>query len=357
MTTRPILPQAPRNDMRNAVVVFCQAPADIKYALGLYEREGGRSFFYFYVVTVEGMAKFLDSLKLKNASVHFLGNPPFSPSLKHLWNNLAIIRWLRSLRSRHLAQFSNARVYYFSNDQDWVTASFVAYLSRRNTVIHISHYPYRCVRVSVNLKERLVMLVYRWLTGACMEWRRVEGADGLSMIHFFRQDRHGIETQAADRNLSGILERFQYELAIPPENAFLVFDGPDEDNLIENFERRLREIIDTLAGSGSRILVKPHPRVPCSRPLSEDSRLEILPAYVPGEFLPLHRFKAVLGIASSALGEAGVQRAGHGVYSFVRLLEWRNPADCDYCEALVRKYARDQITFPGSLDELAALTR
>ena len=348
---------APRVEPRSPVVVFCQAPADIKHALGLYERDGGRSFFYFYVVTVEGMAQFLRSLKLENASVEFLGQRPHSPTLRHIRTNVAVANWLRAQRGKHFAQFANARVYYFANDRDWVTASFVAYLSRRNNVTHISHYPYVCTRTRTNLKERLVIQVYRWITGASMEWCRIEGADNLSMVLFFRHDRHGIETQPADRELSGVLRKYRYEPAVPAENAVLFFDGPDEDDAIQNYDDRLRGIIDVLVRLDLRILVKPHPRVPCSVPLQEDTRLDILPAYVPGEFLPLRRFKAVLGIASAALGEAGIQRAGLGVYSIIHLFEWRNPADRDYFASLVRRYAREQITFIGSLEELAAIGR
>ena len=348
---------APHEESPGTVVVFCQAPADIKYALGLYERDGGRSFFHFYVVTVEGMAHFLRSLKLEHARVEFLGSPPYSPTLRHIRDNLAVASWLRAQRHAHFAQFANARVYFFTNDRDWVTASFVAYLSRRNRVTHISHYPYVCTRARANLKERLVMLVYQWLTGASMEWRRIEGADSLSMVLFFRQDRHGIETQPADRELSEVLRKYEYAPAVPVENAILFFDQPDEDDAIQNCDERLREVIDMLVRFDLRIVIKPHPRVACSLPLREDARLDILPAYVPGEFLPLCRFKAVLGIASAALGEAGVQRAGRGVYSIIHLFEWRKPADRDYFASLVRRYAQDQITFVRNLAELAAIDR
>ena len=339
------------------MVVFCQAPADIKYALGLYERDGGRSFFYFYVVTVEGMAQFLRSLSLDNAAVEFIPRPLYSPTLRHIGKNLAVAKWLRSRRDKHFAQFSNARVYYFTNDRDWVTASFVAFLSRRNSVTYVSHYPYVCSETRTSLKERLVILVYQWLTGASMEWRQIEGADSLSKVLFFRHDRHGIETQAADRELSGVLAKYQYEPSVPAENAILIFDQPDEDDAILNYDGRLREIIGVLLQFGLRVVVKPHPRIPCSAPFQEETRLDILPAYVPGEFLPLQRFKAVIGIASAALGEAGVQRAGRGVYSVIHLFEWRKSTDRDYFASLVERYASGQITFIRNLAELATIGR
>ena len=350
-------PTAPHAELRSTVVVFCQAPADIKYALGLYEREVGRSFVHFFVVNVEGMARFLLSLKLAHSSVEYLGCPPYSPTLRHIGNNLALAKWLRTLRRKHFAQFSNARVYYFTNDRDWVTASFVAYLNRRNHVTLISHYPIVYTRVRKNLKERLVMLVYRCLTGAIMEWHRIEAAESLSRVLYFRQDLHGIATQPADRELSEVLRKYQYEPAVPTENAILFFDQPDEDDAMQNYDKCLRDIVRVLMRFDLHIVVKPHPRVPCSLALREDARLDILPAYVPGEFLPLHRFKAILGIASAALGEAGIQRAGRGVYSIIHLFEWRKPADRDYFASLVRRYARDQITFVGSLEELAAIGR
>lgn len=342
-------------DLRSPVVVFCQAPADIKYALGLYERDGGRSFFYFYVVTVEGMAQFLRSLSLENALVEFIPRPPYSPTLRHIRKNLSVARWLRLQRDKYFAQFSHARVYYFTNDRDWITASFVAFLSRRNSVTYVPHYPYVCSKTRTTLKERLVILVYQWLTGASMEWRQIEGADSLSKVLFFRHDRHRIETQAADRELSGVLAKYHYEPSVPAENAILFFDQSDEDDAILNYDDRLREIIGTLVRSGLRIVVKPHPRIPCSAPFQEETRLDILPAYVPGEFLPLHRFKAVIGIASAALGEAGVQRAGRGVYSVIHLFEWRKSTDLDYFTSLVARYASGQITFIRDMAELAAI--
>ena len=344
-------------DGRSTTVVFCQAPADIKYALALYEQECNRSFFHFYVVTVEGMAQFLRSLSLANASVEFLGSPPHSPTLRHIGNNLALARWLRAKRVEHFASYTNARVYYFTNDRDWVTASFVAYLSRRNRVTHIAHYPYVCTPVQANLKARLVMWVFRWLTGARLEWRRIEDADCLSMVVYFRHDLHAIPTQPANPDSSAVLHKYAYEPDTAPENAILYFDAPDEDDAMEGYDERLGEIIGALTQSGLTILVKPHPRLPCSLPFQQATDLHILPAYVPGEFLPLRRFKAVLGICSAALGEAGVQRAGRGVYSIIDLFAWRKPAEYDYYRSLVSRYARNQITFTQSLADMPAIGR
>ena len=355
MSNSPAGPATPPTAARDTVVVFCQAPADIKHALTLYEQENERSFFHFYVVTVEGMAQFLRSLNLANASVEFLGSPPWSPTLKHVWNNLSVLKWLRAARDAHFAGLSNARVYYFTNDRDWVTASFVAYLSRRNHVTHISHYPYVCTPVQADLKARLVMWVFRWLTGARMEWRRIEDADCLSMVVYFRHDLHAIPTQPANPDSSEVLRKYAYEPDTAPENAILYFDAPDEDDAIDRYDERLGEIIGALIQSGSAILVKPHPRLPCSLPLQQERRLHVLAAYVPGEFLPLRRFKAVLGISSAALGEAGVQRAGQRVYSIIDLFEWRKPAEHAYYRSLVSRYARDQITFTESLADLAVI--
>lgn len=350
-------PVTPHTGASGTVVVFCQAPADIKHALALYEKESARSFFHFYVVTVEGMAQFLRSLNLANASVVYLGSPPFSPTLRHLGNNLAVAEWLRTRRKEHFARFSHAQVYYFTNDRDWVTASFVAYLSQRNRVTHISHYPYVCTPVPTNLKARLVMLVFRWLTGARLEWRRIEDADCLSMVAYFRHDLHGIETQPADPDASAVLQKYAYAPDLALENAILYFDAPDEDNAIDRYDERLREIVGALTQSGLTLLVKPHPRLSCSLPFQQAAHLCFLPAFVPGEFLPVRRFKAVLGICSSALGEAGVQRAGQGVWSIIDLFEWRKPAEHRYYKSLVSRYARGQIGFAASLAELAGLGR
>ena len=344
-------------DGNSDTVVFCQAPADIKHALALYERESVRSFFHFYVVTVEGMAQFIRSLNLTNASVEFLGSPPCSPTLRHIGNNLTLVKWLRAKRAEHFARFRHAQVYYFANDRDWVTASFIAYLSRRNRVTHVSHYPYVCTPTQTDVKAKLVVLAFRWLTGARMEWRRIENADSLSMVLYFRHNLHGIPSQPASPYASSMLQKYQYEPEAVPENAILYFDAPDEDEAIEQYDERLLEIIRVLMQSGLTILVKPHPRLPCSLPFQQTAGLHILPAYVPGEFLPLRRFKAVLGISSAALGEAGVQRAGLGVYSIIGLFQWRKPAEHDYFKSLVCRYARDQITFTANLAELAVIAR
>src|SRR4030095_9090835 len=140
-----------------------------------------------------------------------------------------------------------------------------------------------------------------------------------------------------------------------PENAFLFFDGPDEDDDIQNYNERLREIIEVLVRLNHRVVIKPPPRVSCSLPLRDDARLAMLPAYVPGEFLPTRRYSAVLGIGSTALGEAGIGRGGQGVYSLIHLFEWRNPSDRDFYVSLLRRNARNHITFLGTWQDLAAI--
>ena len=57
------------------IVIFCQAAADVQYALSIYNTYRDTGTFRFFAVNVEGIYTFLTGLKLKNVHVNFIPYP------------------------------------------------------------------------------------------------------------------------------------------------------------------------------------------------------------------------------------------------------------------------------------------
>ena len=60
------------------ILIFCQAPADIKYALTIYERNKNDSDISIFTINVEGMHKFLKSFNLNLKELQHIQYPKYN---------------------------------------------------------------------------------------------------------------------------------------------------------------------------------------------------------------------------------------------------------------------------------------
>lgn len=331
-------------------VIFCQAPADLKYALELYEQRRATGPVLFVTLEVEGMKQFLELLRLPQAEVRHVAYPNDIPSLRKWRGNLTLRKWMRQLQRELLQPLSGAEVFYFSNEIDWVAPACIAQLAQRNKVFWCPHHKYTCQPRRMGLRHRFLLRIYRWISGAVFEWRQIEGSPYHQHVLWFRYDRYGIVQRPCTGEATEILKTYAHALPLPigQRNA-LVFENPEE-NVSDDYEAVMRRVFQLLVAAGYTVLIKPHPRVGYS-PFIASCAVQLIPAFIPGEFLPMHQFALVLGVTSSALGSM-VHSDAERVISLAKLFRARDQRVMDYGINYVSKVAGGRLRFVATLEEL-----
>lgn len=334
-------------------VIFCQAPADLKYALEIYGRCKADGPVLFVTVEVEGMKQFLELLQLPQADLIHLAHPITAPSLRRWGANLALRNWMRKIFEKYFREISGANVYYFSNEIDWVAPSCVAFLSRRNKVVWCPHHKYTCVHRTCSLKLRLLLHLYQWVSGAQFTWRKIEGSPLHQHTLWFRHEQYGVLWQPITGEATEVLETYAQHLPLlGGQRKALVFENPEE-NISDDYEAILKQVVTMLVDAGNTVLVKPHPRAGCS-PFIRTCAVHLLPSYIPGEFLPVRQFTLVLGGTSSALGSMA-SACSERVVSLAKLFHARDQGVLDYGINYVSKVAGGRLRFVNTLEELQRL--
>ncbi|MDA3779121.1 MAG: hypothetical protein PF487_02630, partial [Bacteroidales bacterium] len=101
------------------IIIFCQAPADIQYALTIYEKYKNSSMISIFCINMEGMYKFISSLNLTLKELILIPYP-VEISIKNPVDIITERNRLKKLFKRHFLKISGYELYFFSNRYDWV---------------------------------------------------------------------------------------------------------------------------------------------------------------------------------------------------------------------------------------------
>jgi hypothetical protein len=262
---------------------------------------------------------------------------------------------LYGILAEHFQAIQGAEVFYFSNEIEWVAPACIAYLSRQNKVMWCPHHQYTCVAQTVSWHHSLLQHVYRWTTGADFEWRRIEGSPTHKQIFWFCYEHYGVVRQPVMGMASDILKAYSYDWKSPlGQRSAVVFENPEED-ISDDYETIMRQVVQLLKAAGFTVLIKPHPRVGYSSFLDQLD-VKFIPAFIPGEFLPVDRFDLILGLCSTALGYMACARPAR-VLSLAKLFQPRDQQVMDYGINYVAKVAEGKLHFVESWEALHMLIK
>lgn len=326
------------------VIIFCQAAGDIKYTLSLYESLRNEAKIDIYLLPGHPAFQFVADLNL-SANIHWIDEPPRLFSFKkpgRLWN---LRRYVSRLWKSEFSTCRDADVYFFSEVIDWITLSMVARLSKRNRVTQMTHYLY-AVGAAQNLrwKEYLYMVFFRWGVGASFRFCRLGDSKYHQRQRVLDMNKYSIIKQSAQL-LDGVTDKFKY--SVPDAKMSLLFVDSPPVNFFVNYEQIMREFLTLCEECGVHVMVKPHPRIPVHALYQDYSVVEI-PAYVPGEFLPIKDFKCVGGTYSSLLGYAASQRS---CFSIMNCFEWASEGDRAYAENILKHHSGNKIFLVSNLED------
>lgn len=330
------------------ILIFCSAPADIKYALTLREQQP-QAHCRIFVLHLKDLALFLRTLHLpERTKVEFIPFPSKTIAVKRIWNNLDIRYYLDRMKKTHFSQTKNCRIYFFSPYMNWVLFSFLQVLKPNNQLVYVSYLPQaEPGPIRLSLVDRQMLFWTRWVTRADLVYRRYH----LMLVPVWHAMNEVERINAPDYQQTAKKYAWRSPTLQPAGNNILFFPGCE--TLTKNLRQVTEEVIQRLKTAGAEIFVKPHPRLGCPAWLLA-AGVKQIPKYVPAEFLDLSVFSGVVGCESTALAEAAVC-SNIPCISLIDLLDYHNPASSDFYKEYVSKISDGKVVFAEGVERAVCL--
>jgi len=327
--------------IKDGIIIFCQAPADIAYVLSLYELYQKEKEISIFVINVENVYKFIKSLNLKLSSLVFI---PYT--LKSLKNPLDIIlqrKRIEGLKKKYFNSVIDSNVYYFSRFEDWLTASFLKSLSKKNTIYYHDHYDFSSKLYSKqkqNFKLTILKFIYFLLTDVAFKVNIVE------KLPEFNYKKYGIKKQVPvlDKN---IFKKYGYEIKMEKlsQPIVLLFISPCDPLIYESktHDHIQFNIIKLFKDNNWKVAVKGHPRLGVPENISNLIDTQI-PSYIPAEFLQLNNISFCSGIITAALAHFALNTEIK-TYSLINLFQFKQDNLSNVYKDYLLRLSQNKIMF------------
>ena len=328
------------------IIIFCQAPADIQYALSIYNKHKTCSVISIFCINVEGIYKFISSLNLNLRELIFI---PYTKSISkrdplHILNER---RRLNELFRKYFINITKHELYFFSHWYDWVLYGLLAKLYKNNKIYLIDHCGFtsdKFLKVNNTIKLVINLLIYRFITGIYFNIYSISGSPILSLPIF----KYNVEKLNIPQDINKIWIKYKFNIPINQKSILLFENGIADHDLISNYEQTITSIIHIFHQMNIKVFIKPHPRVGFTKNLRNYA--EILPSYIPGEFLPIEKFIGVFGICSTALGK--LAKIYTKIYSIIDLFSYIKESDKKYYKNYLIEQSNNNVTFLSQIEEI-----
>ena len=282
------------------IIIFCQAPADIKYALTIYERNIKNSIISIFCINVEGMHKFIKSLDLDLGKLEFIPYPS-KFNIKNIKSILAVKKQIYHYYKKFFHSLVGYEIYYFSSNFDWITFYMLKRIKSNNEIIFINHYDDKVTKnyctPKISLRSIYTRLMFRFITCIWFDFYSFN----RSLIIRFPYERFNIPQKKNNILEPDIYKKYSYKVENTKMKSVLMLEMDYKKvNIFSNYKEITIKIIKILKKRGLKIFLKPHPRLGYSEFLN-DYNIAIIDGSIPAEFIDETSFDYILGISSSAL--------------------------------------------------------
>ena len=314
--------------MKN-IIIYCQAPADIKYVLSIYEKYRETSYISIYCVSVKYMYTYIKSLNLELKILSFISGYT-KLSLKNPMSFYRGSRYLSKIIHEHSKYIENGIVYFFSISYDWITFAIVARLAEKNSVLFYDHYlGIRYVkRSNYSLKESYEAILFRLMTGIRYTFFYNNHKKVLTCPYY----DYGIYRMKPKVEVRMALKKYQYSPSNIKQKSLLLFESNQmfELGTIKQYDHVMEKILKHFKDEGFYIYLKAHPRLGHSKSIDQfvDARL---PRLIPAELIDCSSFSIIIGIDSYSI--AFLAKENKNVFSLIHLLDY---VDEDYKSSMIK---------------------
>lgn len=167
-------------------------------------------------------------------------------------------------------------------------------------------------------------------------------------------DRKAWHLPMIDYSDTSIIEKYQVNVCDSP-NSVIFFTSINFNGLYEKevFCKLNIEIINILHQKGYTVFLKDHPLESVDIPGFKELADEIVPAYIPGEFLDLSSFSFAIGLFSTALATAAEIIPS---YSVLNIGNVKDKKLCDFCNNYLKGF-NSPLVFLNSLEEIPDIVK
>ncbi|MCR8667203.1 hypothetical protein NO995_05885 [Aestuariibaculum sp. M13] len=327
--------------MKNKIIIFCQASADLLYTLDLLKKYDQAIV---YVINVTSNYDFLVSLNLRHVEVIYLPYIKFS-----FFDPYSILNARNQIKQKWADLFKNysgEEIIFFSTSYDWFTASMVSRLSKSNNIRYYNHYDHLTSlqgEDSFSLKRIIKREIFKFITNTRFK--------ALSKVNFPKFDYEFYNINKEDIVVKPDIPQ---ELLYGPKeegNKVLFFISPAEiDYLTKESFLELMQILIRIKEKGYRLVVKGHPRLGEPKQFIEMADI-IIPKSIPSEFLNYNCYDFVLGVTSAALCYPA-EKELNIVFSLTDKLVFKDKAKQKGFKDYINNYSRNRVLFNMDMDKL-----
>jgi hypothetical protein len=332
------------------LILFCQASADVQYVLAIYNKYCSNYKISIFVVSIEGIYKFLCSLNLKTNNLVFI---PYLKNFSYK-NPFKIIKERQRIKNvypKYFKHTENSVIYFFSHFFDWTTFSILAKLSKNNTINFVDHYDTKAIQGSrnynINIKEYFQIMILKYITKIKFKILKVNRRKFLEFPYY----KYGIKKVDPPKVSKQLYEKFSFKINNVDNRSILLFvSDHSKMNIIKNFNESIEKIVQLIKEKGFNIFLKPHPSYLYPKFLEKYAK--VLPDYIPAEFLDVHDFSAIVGIESTAMVNFAKTNKIQ-VYSLLDLFSFTNEEDKDRIKNYLNSLSDNKIYFVNSLKDFS----
>ncbi len=329
-------------------ILICQASADIYFCLSLYEKFVGKFRIVVLVMNNKNYFTFFKHLALSQCEIVFIPYPKkgtiyFLEIVKSRIRNFYLFQ-------NQLKQIQGADFYFFSLFYDYVGFYFIKHLERRNKGYLIDHYDLEYTDSgNYTFKAFINWITFSFLAGKCLKTVYLNQKSTLCYgdgeEKFDKLDRKNYQ-----------LDPTPYSLKVPSQQrTVLLFESDDLKITFtkypREYEKVMLDIINLLKKEGFKIYLKPHPRLGTSSFLLNHD-LEIIPDFIPGEFIEYKSFTLVLGIWSKVIANIANQYPDVKVFSLIDLLPFNDNESREYYRRFLLMCSDSKMSFFYSMQEI-----
>ncbi len=336
---------------QDALIIFCQAPADMPYVLDLYDINKEKKKISIFVINVEGMYKFLISLNLKLNQLVFI--PSYFISLNKMSLLIKERRRINNLWKKYFIEIKHAEVFFFSKFEDWLTSAFIHKLSKNRMVAinYLNHYDNSSslyIKSNyISFKHKIYLLILELLTDIRFKVEIKEKTPEFPI------ENYNIKIFNVEKKLE-ILSKYKAKLDfINIKNPYLlIFVSPCESKIFNPifFDAQLINVIELFKEKKYSVIVKGHPRLGIPKSIKELADY-IIPSYIPGEFIDPAIFNLCLGLETVTICHFS-KNTNLPTYSIINLFPYSNKKTYDININYLKQQSNDKMSFCNSIEEL-----
>ena len=338
-------------------LIFVQAPADIRHAIGLYEMmpESEKRRVLFIVINVLSLKDYFDTV-FDWVDVLYIPYMNISYFDYKSWFQVKFYIRSKYLKLADLICKSELTCYFFSKTFDYITFYLVQKLSdfAKARVYHYNHYDNKviCGYTRSNSAISLVksMLYKIFFNISCSIYNR--GGEDILIYEYNPNRIREINGEIQNISLLNTINlKYGYRLGSMNEKKVLLLLSKDDESIVGDYIPVHIKIIDILKNAGFCIYLKAHPRLGCSNKLLELANY-VVPAGIPGDLIQVDQNILTVGMSSAALGI--ISGNGGRAISLLRLVIFPNKILFNNLYDYMDQYSNN-IIYPANINEFKAV--